>query len=545
MLTVNNLSKSYGPTTVLQKVSFSLGPGEKAGLVGANGVGKTTLLKILAGREPQDSGRVTLPTSAMVAYLPQTIPDFQGRTIDELLQASVGDLQQMGQRMRSIENAMSDAAGEELARLLEEYGEISTVFQERGGYELDHRIEIVLEGLGIAHIERTRSVHSLSGGERARVNLAMLLLTDPDLLLLDEPTNHLDRSGLEWLETYLRQFGKSILAASHDRRFLNSLATQIYEIDEHSHEIERYPGNYDAYRSAKDARRKKWEADYEQQQEEISALRRTVKTGGRAVRATRTPRDRDKYIPNYKAERAQESVSRGVRAAEERLKRIMQDPVPKPPRPLKVTAGLTPLSIRSAIVAKATGVTKRYGSNCILNDLDLTLNRDSRVAIVGPNGSGKTTLLRILAGDEAPDEGEIAFAPRARAGYLPQESLFDDLGRTVLEAYREGLVGYQGDFTFDLLRYGLFREDDIGKTLRQLSVGQLRKVEIARLIASEPNLLILDEPTNYLSLDVLEAFEATVAEWPGPVIAASHDRWFIDHFKGDVLEISETGLSPV
>ena len=161
---------------------------------------------------------------------------------------------------------------------------------------------------------------------------------------------------------------------------------------------------------------------------------------------------------------------------------------------------------------------------------------------MGPNGSGKTTLLRILAGDEVPDEGEIAFAPRARVGYLPQESRFSDLGQTVLDAYREGLLGYQGDFAFDLLRYGLFREDDIGKTLGQLSVGQLRKVEIARLIAREPNLLILDEPTNYLSLDVLEAFEAKVAEWPGPVIAASHDRWFIDHFKGEVLEISQAGL---
>ncbi|MFQ5873648.1 MAG: ATP-binding cassette domain-containing protein, partial [Dehalococcoidia bacterium] len=319
-------------------------------------------------------------------------------------------------------------------------------------------------------------------------------------------------------------------------------ATHLFEIDEHTHQIKKYPGNYDAYRLAKDAERKKWEDDYLRQQEEISELRKTVKTSGRAVGHNRTPRDRDKFIRHFKAERVQEAVSRNVRAAEERLRRIMQEPISKPPKPLKVTAGFTPQSIRSSIAVKATGITKRYGPRYILRNLSLTLGRDSRVAIVGPNGSGKTTLLRILAGHEAPDDGRITFAPRARVGFLPQEPQFNNLCLTVVEAYREGLVGYERDFVFNLLQYGLFRQEDIDKTLDQLSVGQLRKLELARLIAQQPNLLILDEPTNYLSLDVLEAFEATTAEFLGPVIAASHDHWFIDHFKGEVMEISEGSL---
>ena len=549
LLSVRNLSKAYGAVTVLDSVSFIVNSDDRIGFVGMNGAGKTTLLRILIGQETMDAGTVSLAPSTEIGYLPQTTPDFYGRTIQDLILASVGNLRQLEEQMRQIEVAMTTASEEQLHALLEEYTLVSTKFQDRGGYELDYKIDTIMTGLQLAYLPREQEVDTLSGGEKERIGLATLLLRSPDLLLLDEPTNHLDVASAEWLENYLARYKGAILLVSHDRQFLNRSVTQIFELDEHVRQLKKYEGNYDAYAAAKVAEREKWKEEYERQQEEIKELRKRIKD---TVRQTayrgRPPKDNDKMAYDFFSGRVQQSHSRSIRDAEERLKRIEADPIPKPPKQLQAHGRRQAQSLHSTEalesreVVSAAHLGKSLGGRCILHDVSFTLEPGARVVLTGPNGVGKTTLLKLIMGLEMPDEGVVRVATGARIGYLPQELGLTDLNKTVLETYRYGQVGYEDEFVAKLIGYGLFRLEDVSKTVGQLSVGQRRKLEIARLLAERPNVLLLDEPTNYISLDVLEAFEAAVLKFPGPVIAVSHDRWFMQRFGGKKWEIVEGRL---
>lgn len=541
MLSVSHLSKSYGAITVLEDISFIVNPNDRVGIVGSNGVGKTTLLNILIGHESFDSGSFSFAPSTEAGYLPQTTPEFYGRTMQDLILESVGNLRQLEERMRELETAMSAARDGQLAGLMDEYELVSTRFQDRGGYELDYKIDTILEGLRISYLPRDRDMQSLSGGEKARVGLATLLLRSPDLLLLDEPTNHLDFSSLEWLESYLSNYKGAILLVSHDRQFLNHAVNQICEIDEHSHRLKKYEGNYDAYVQAKAAERAKWEEDYERQQEEIKELRKRMRETARNVAHNRPATDNDKTAYNFFGGRVQNTISRGVRAAEEQLRRIEADPIPKPPKLMQVSSSFTVESLQSEVVIRATNLKKCWGETCILNNVNFSIAFDARILLFGPNGAGKTTLLKIIMGLEKPDQGEIRIVESARIGYLPQDPQVN-LDKTVIETYRYGQVGYEGEFVGRLIGYGLFRLEDMQKKVGQLSIGQRRKLEIARLMADGPNVLLLDEPTNYISLDVLEAFESAIVTFPGPVIAVSHDRWFIQRFGGKIWEVVDGGL---
>ena len=538
LLQVRNVSKFYGAVTVLDDVSFILNAGERIGLVGPNGVGKSTLLKILTGQENADSGSFAFAPSTEVGYLPQTTPEFYGHTMQDLILESVGNLRQLEERMRELEVAMTTADGDKLTALMEEYALVSGRFEDRGGYELDHKIETILDGLRISYLPRSREMQTLSGGEKARVGLATLLLRSPDLLLLDEPTNHLDVASLEWLEAYLAHYKGGILLVSHDRQFLNRAVNAIFEIDEHSHHLKKYEGNYDAYVEAKVAERAKWEEDYERQQEEIKELRKRMRETARNVAHNRAPRDGDKMAYDFFGGRVQNTISRNVRAAEEQLQRIEADPIPKPPKLIQVSSNFNVEALQSQVVISVDGLTKCWGETCILRDVSFTIASHARILLFGPNGAGKTTLLKILIGEELPDCGEVRVVDSARIGYLPQDPEMD-LNKTVIETYRYGQVGYESEFVGRLIGYGLFRLEDMQKKVGQLSVGQRRKLEIARLMAEGPNVLLLDEPTNYISLDVLEAFEAAILTFPGPVIAVSHDRWFMQRFGGKVWELAE------
>lgn len=543
LLTTQNLAKAYGAITVLNDVSFVINAGDRVGLVGENGVGKSTLLRILTGQEELDSGSFAFAPSLEAGYLPQTTPEFYGQTIEALILESVGNLRQLEERMRQLEAAMATAGEEELPALLEEYTTVSTKFQDHGGYDLDYRIDSILQGLRLDYLPRQQQVATLSGGEKARVGLATLLLRSPDLLLLDEPTNHLDFASLSWLESYLSHYTGAMLIVSHDRQFLNRTVNQIFEIDEHEHHLKRYEGNYDAYVLAKAAERARWEEDYERQQEEIKELRKRVRETARQVgHGYRPSRDNDKFAKYFFAQRVDSAVARNVRAAEEQLRRIEADPIPKPPELIRVSSQFNNEPLQSSQVISVSKVDKQWGERAILRNVSLEVGPQARIVLLGPNGTGKTTLLKIIMGLETPDSGEIRIAPGARIGYLPQESALLDLNKTVLETYRYGQVGYEGEFIGRLLGYGLFRLEDMHKRVGQLSIGQRRKLEIARLMANAPNVLLLDEPTNYISLDVLEAFESAVIAFPGPVIAISHDRWFIQRFGGQVWELADGTL---
>jgi macrolide transport system ATP-binding/permease protein len=543
LLAVRSLSKAYGAITVLNDVSFIINRRDRVGVVGSNGVGKSTLLRILTGQEEVDTGAFSYAPSTEVGYLPQTAPEFYGRTIQDLILESAGNLRQLEERMRQLEAGMTTAGEEQLATLLEEYGQVSAKFQDRGGYDLDYKIDTLLAGLRISYLPRTQKAQTLSGGEKARLGLATLLLQSPDLLLLDEPTNHLDFASMEWLEGYLARYSGAMMIVSHDRQFLNRAVNQIFELNEHDHRLKKYEGNYDAYTAAKVAERAKWEEDYERQQEELKELRKRIRESARQVgHSYRAPRDNDKSAFNSHTAAVQKAVSHNIRAAEEQLKRFEADAIPKPPELIRVSSHFNAEALQSRIVISATGLAKSWGERCIFRDVNFTVAPGARIILVGPNGAGKTTLLKILLGLETPACGEVQVAPGVRTGYLPQESADLNLAKTVLETYRYDQVGYESEFVARLIGYGLFRLEDMSKKVGQLSVGQRRKLEIARLMAQGPNVLLLDEPTNYISLDVLEAFEAAIIKFPGPVIAISHDRWFIQRFSGKVWELVEGKL---
>jgi len=541
-LSVSNISKTYGFHTVLNNVSFVLNAGERIGLVGANGVGKSTLLKIVMGEVEPDDGSVLLTPGTQLGYLAQTITAYDGKTVDDLIAESMRRVHELEGQMRDLEAQMTAVTGAALDQVMAYYGDVTEQFERAGGYDLGYRVDTVLNGLGVSHIQRERLFATLSGGEKARVGLALLLLQSPDVLLLDEPTNHLDFVSLEWLESYLAAYPGAILTVAHDRQFLNRTVNAILEIDEHSRAAKRYSGDYGAYQAAKIRERHKWEIDYTNQQAEIKALKLEIKETAHRNSNYRAHTDSDKYIRNAKIENHAGTVAKRIRAAEEKLKRIEANPIPQPPAPLRFDPDFDPERLKGRLPIVVSGLTKAYGERTILRDVSFTVGLHSRIVLVGPNGAGKSTLLKILLGMEAADAGEVHIHPAVKIGYLSQEHDLLDPSKTAFDAYRAGLPGTDQQLKAMLIKSGLSRYDEFGRLVGQLSSGQQRKLLIARLIAGRANLLVLDEPTNDVSFDVLEALETALHDFPGPVIAASHDRRFMQQFDGELWELRDGDL---
>ena len=540
LLIIHHLSKSYGDNSVLQDVSLMLDSGQRVGLVGANGVGKSTLLKLAAGEIEADGGTVTLSPGAQLGYLPQTLTVPAGWTIRDLLDGALSHLRALEAHLRDLESRMA-SANVNLDAIMADYGEALDRFERLGGYEIDLRVERVLTGLGVAHLSDTRQVATLSGGEQARLGLAMLLLQAPDVLLLDEPTNHLDAAALSWLEDYLAAYRGALLIVSHDRTFLNRTANAIIEIDKHSHAAARYSGDYDAYVRAKVLARRQWEDDYARQRDEIKTLRMEMNTTARRVGYHHVV-EGDKFLRFHKKTCVERTVSRRLNSAEEKLRRIEADPIPEPPQPLRFEPDFDPQNLKTPWPLTVSGLSKRYGSRCVLRDVGFSIGKRSRIVITGPNGAGKTTLLRLLAGLETPDSGEVMVNPQVRIGYLEQGQVTVPPSLTVLDVYRADLPGEEQHHIADLLASGLFRYEDLRHPADRLSSGQQRKLQIARLMAERANLLMLDEPTNFVSFDVLEALEAALHDFPGAIIAVSHDRRFIERFGGEIWTLDNARL---
>ena len=540
-LSLKNISKSYGDLDVLNDVSLVLHAGQKVGLVGANGAGKSTLLKIAVGEVEADAGTINRAPSIEMGYLAQTLEVAEGQTIDQLLVASQERTSEIETVLRTLEEQMAQPAGD-LGQIFAQYGQLTEQFERLGGYDLAYRMAQVLAGLRVDHLPRHRGIATLSGGEKSRVGLAALLLSSPDLLLLDEPTNHLDFETLEWLEGYLKAYQGAVLVVSHDRQFLNETVESIVEIGEHSRESKVYSGNYDFYAEVKVKERQQWIERYQTQQEEIWELRDVVRSKARNVAHNRPIPDGDKFLKVFKAGRVEGVIARNVRNAEERLRRIEEDPVPKPPQELEISTDFDPQFLANRIPVVVSGLRKSYGAQVILGGVDFALNHDSRVVIVGPNGAGKSTLLRILASLEAADDGRMQIANSVVLGYLDQEQGLLSQSGTIFDAYRNNRIGDPEEFKAELLRYRLFAYDDLQKQVATLSTGQKRKLQIACLIAQQANVLLLDEPTNHISLDVLEEFEQALLDFPGPIIAVSHDRRFIQRFANQIWTLEDGTL---
>ena len=541
-ITVSDIRKTYALHPVLDGVSFSLNDGDRHGLVGANGVGKSTLLKIIMGEVQADSGSVTLAAGRRIGYLAQTIKYTEGKTLADLIAESLDAVYGLERRLRELETEMSQVEGDALDRVLAEYGEVSEHFERLGGYELEYRVDTVFAGLGVDRIDRGRPFATLSGGEKTRVGLALLLLGAPDVLLLDEPTNHLDFAMLDWLEKYLARYRGAMLIVSHDRLFLNRTVTAIIEIDEHKRTAKRYAGNYDVYLEARTRELRQWQLDFERQQEEIRELRFDMKVTAHK-NTFKAPTDGDKFVLGIKKNTHADTISKKVRVAEERLKRIEADPIPMPPEPLRFDPDFDAEALNGRFPLLVNNVSKRYGDRLLFDDVTFTVGAKSRIVIIGENGAGKSTLLKMLAGQERPDRGSITVHPAVRIGYLDQERRAFDPRLSAFDAYRDGLPGTDQALMSMILRMGLFRYDDLRLEVGALSSGQQRKLQLARVMAARANLLILDEPTNDVSFDVLEGLEDALKDFPAPVIAVSHDRRFIERFGGEVWALRDGRLN--
>ncbi|MFD8209996.1 ribosomal protection-like ABC-F family protein [Streptomyces sp. NPDC059695] len=503
--------------TVLDRVSLTVRPGERLGVVGDNGSGKSTLLRLLASLEPPDNGTVTVEAPGGLGHLAQTLDLPPDATVGDAVDHALAGLRDLERAIRTAEAelaATGDLAG---------YARLLTAYEARGGAGADRRVETVLRKLGEpGPLDRTRPLGSLSGGQRSRLALAAVLAAEPELLLLDEPTNDLDDEAVSWLEERLRAHRGTVVAVSHDRVFLDRVATAVLEVDEDRHTVRRYGDGYTGYLAGRAAERARRQREYEEWRAELARHRALADRN--IDRFSAIPRKAPAAFSGAGAFRARSrahgAMSR-IRSAREQLARLTGHPVPAPPEPLRFRTEIT----GEGAPVDLAGL--RVDGRLHLDALHL--DAGERLLVTGPNGAGKTTLLRVLAGELAPDAGTVAVP--ARVGLLRQDTAPPTDPRTVGEAFGEGRED-------ELLALGLFAARDLTTPVRLLSTGQRRKLELARLVTSPADLLLLDEPTNHLAPGLVEELEAALAEYRGTLVVVSHDRRLREGFRGRVLDLA-------
>ncbi|NLU68977.1 ribosomal protection-like ABC-F family protein [Streptomyces sp. HNM0574] len=528
-LSVQDVSKTYGERTVLDAVSLTVRPGEKAAVIGENGSGKSTLLRLLAGAETPDTGEITVAFPGGTGHLAQTLDLDPAHTVQDAVDAALAGLRALERDIRLAEERLGEAGPKELAA----YGELLTTYEERGGYLADSRVAAALDGLGLAGVAWERPLGTLSGGEQSRLALACVLAAAPELLLLDEPTNHLDRRATSWLEEHLRAHRGTVVAVTHDRAFLERVATTILDVDRDTRTVRRYGDGWHGYRTAKAAARRRWEQERQEWLDEVARTRALVDAAGQRLASTGGD-PRQGYAKHRRSHEAK--LSGRVRAARQRLDALLNAPVPAPPEPLRFTA-------RPATATGADGegpghapvelAEVRVGRRLWLPELSVAPG--GRLLVSGPNGAGKSTLLRVLAGRLVPDEGRVRL-PEA-VGHLPQELPPRPSRQPLLTAFAAGRPGPPEEHADALLALGLFREEELTVPVARLSVGQQRRLELARLVTGPADLLVLDEPTNHLALSLVEELEEALASFAGTVVCVSHDRAFRRRFTGARLEL--------
>jgi ATP-binding cassette subfamily F protein 3 len=522
LLQAMNISKHYGTTVILSGISIQIQERERIGLVGVNGAGKSTFLQIISGEMSYDGGEIHKSKDVRIGYLAQNSGLHSNRTIEEEMRSVYAPLLAAEQELRELETMMADpkllADEKKYAELMNRYAARSDWFRDRGGFEMNSRIRSVLHGMGFGEFAPDTRVNTLSGGQKTRLALAKMLLEQPDLLMLDEPTNHLDIKTLEWLEDYLRGYPGAILVVSHDRYFLDSLVTAIYEIERNS--SKRYTGNYTRFIELKAADFETQMKQYEKQQDEIARMEDFVQRN--IVRATTTKRAQSR------------------RKALERMERI-----DKPLGDLKRASFSFQIEQPTGKdVLQVDRLTIAYeGKPALLRGVSFELSRGETVALIGPNGVGKSSLLKVLMGGQPAAFGTYHWGANVRLGYYDQEQTGLNPNNTVLDEVWNAYRHLEEVRIRTVLGRFLFSGDDVSKKIASLSGGEKARVALAKLMLLNANVLILDEPTNHLDLFSKEVLEDALIDYEGTILFISHDRYFLNKMSERMLELAADGVT--
>ena len=520
VLSAQNIAKSFGVNVVLKDVSFTLQQGDRMGLVGVNGCGKSTLMRMIAGLDFPDQGEFSIVRGTRIGYLAQQDMVTHGASVWAELEKVYEPVFEMEKKLRALEVEMERAheQPERFARLSTDYDRLLQSFEEADGYSWKSMVSGVLNGLGFKPSQYEQSVDSLSGGEKTRLCLARLLLQKPDLLLLDEPTNHLDMETLQWLENYLSSYRGSVLVISHDRYFLDHVCNCMIELL--MGHCEQYSGNYSRYIAQRQERFETRMRAYTLQQKEIER--------------------QQAIIARYRMFNREKSI----RAAESREKAL--DRMEKLEKPVDERAIRFQFQARRRTgedVLMLRDLSKGYGEKQLFSSLNMHVRAGDRIALIGPNGVGKSTLIKLITGDETPDTGDIRYGSNVDVGYYDQHQSSLDPNKTVLDEVWDRFPRMEQSDVRGALGMFLFTGDDVFQPIKTLSGGEKGRVALTSLMLRKDNLLLLDEPTNHLDMDSREVLEDALSEFGGTIITVSHDRYFINRIADRVIEMRSDGVT--
>ncbi|WP_234117493.1 ribosomal protection-like ABC-F family protein [Clostridium hydrogenum] len=531
-LTVNSIKKYMEGSLILKNISFEVYSGEKVGIVGANGSGKSTILKLIAGVLPfnywpgypeasspgYDEGWIVKPKEATCAYLEQ-IPEYKdGLKVIDILKLAFEDIYYIENEMHKLEEKMKLLEEGALEKALKQYSDLVQIYEAKGGYEAEEKLSKICTGLKLSSDFLNKDFSLLSGGEKTTVLLGRLLIDDPDILLLDEPTNHLDMDSIEWLEGYLKSYKGIVIVVSHDRYFLDNVVSKIIEIEDKK--CISYKGNYSAYIYQKEENLRIQYENFMEQQKKINTMKNTIKN----LRDWAMRADNSKFFK---------------RAASIQIKLDKMEKITKPTfekSNMKLDLKAAQRSGNDTI--KVIGLSKRFEDKVIFKDSDLLVKFGERVALIGPNGSGKTTFLKLLLGEEKPDAGLVELGASVIAAYLPQKITFKNEELTVIECFREDISIVEGKAREYLSKF-MFYGGSVFKKVRQLSGGEKIRLKLSKLLYENVNLLILDEPTNHLDIESIETFEEALKEFDGTIFFISHDRYFINKIGERIIALED------
>jgi ATPase subunit of ABC transporter with duplicated ATPase domains len=551
-LSLIGVKKYMEATLVLKNISFQVYEGEKVGIVGVNGSGKSTILKLIAGVLPMnycvgypgatspgyDEGFICKPKEAACAYLEQ-IPKYEdGLKVIDVLKLAFKEVYSIENKMHELEEKMKFLEDDNLEKALKQYSQLVELYEVKGGYNTEEKLSKICTGLKLDESFLNKEFNLLSGGEKTTVELGKLLIDNPDILLLDEPTNHLDMEAIEWLEVYLKSYNGIVIIVSHDRYFLDNVVTKIIEVEDM--ECITYKGNYSDFAKQKEESLLEQLHNYKEQQKEIKNIENTIKE----LRDWANRVDNNKFYKRAASLQIKlDKMKNGGTESDHRYRyrgQFVRTEKPKlEKKNMKLNFKEAERSGNETI--KAEGLAKAFEDKVILKDVDLLINFGERAALIGPNGSGKTTFLKMLLGEEQPDCGAVELGANVMAAYLPQKISFENEELTVLECFREDISILEGKAREYLSKF-MFYGKDVFKKVKHLSGGERIRLKLGKLLYGDVNLLILDEPTNHLDIDSIETLEEALEDFKGTIFFISHDRYFINRISERVIAIEDNAF---